>query len=197
MCREQISSWLEQVRDLVELPENGDLDSSPAMRAAFADRLAALCLCARMAVDPTVRRWVEELAAIEPAFREGRAVELAQGAPKGQARRLVADLLLEAANRGGPDRLLNLAPVSAVLDGEPQQHQPQRRVQGRVVESKALTADRVVRRLVAYPDGVTASESELRAEQRLLREAASSIPFGDGGIVTPVQQRRLKARSAA
>lgn len=191
MCREQIDNWLGQVLDLVELPRDGGPDSSPAMRSAFANRLAAITLCTRMAVDPTVRRWVTELAAIEPAFREGRALDLARGAPKGQARELIADMLLEAARRGGPDSLLNLAPVSAFLDGEPDPRQPQRRVQVRVLESKTETADRIVRRLVAYPDGIPATDSEQRAEQRLLREAASSTPFGRGGIVTPVQRRRL------
>lgn len=140
-----------------------------------------------------MREWVAELASLPSVDREQRSRDLAGGAPRGVGRKLVIHLLVAAAKTGKAYSMLAASTFAAFPDITPGAHEPQRAVKGGThdkIAGPALAADRIARRLVAYPFPIEPHpNSARRAEQRLLQEAAAHILHGE--IRPPAQARRV------
>ena len=175
------------------LPEKG----AAVVGFAFSDALPTLALGLRLQADPTIRAWVKELQALEGPERQVRARELAAGAPRGVAGRVIAQMLLDAAD-GGLRRLVMAGAFSAAVGTTRNPHDPQRvpkqgAVHNRVV-GLAKTADRIVRALVAYPRGIEPaanSDAASRACQRLLQEVGARI-LRDSELGAPASLSRTR-----
>lgn len=175
MCPEEIADALWWLIDL-DLIDPDEL----SLRASATRTLPIFALCLRLQSDPMFGRWVSELHELEPTFREARASELVKGAPRKTGRELLTHLLLVAAKTGRASRVMTLCSFAAPPNAPLNPHDPKRRPKNGRDHAKCLSlaqaADRVVRRLVAYPLGIEAecnSEAQRKAENRLIKAAAA------------------------
>lgn len=187
MCPKQLSDSVEGLVDFVS-------SDSRSIRAAHTGALPALVLTVRLQADPVVRGWVDELTSLAPSDREHRAHVIAKGAPRGIGQRLIATLLLRAALTGKAYSMLAGSTVAAFEAADPEPDAPQRAPKTGAhdkIGNLAITADRLTRRLVAYPAAIEpCGDASRRAEQRLLQEAAAHLL---DEVISPASQRRRSA----
>lgn len=203
MCPEECSppdedEFLEQfgallatgTRQRLELVEYVEDLSQEGLSAAYINKLPALALCLRLQLDPTVTSWVSELRAMPEEERAKAAGDLAMGAPRGIGRRVITDLLIA----GAEGSIVGQAAYAAIIGGAAQSADPKRAPKAgehhHKIQGLVDAADRIVRRLVAFPAPIEpVSDADRRAELRLLGEVGAAV-LGDGSR-SPVAQRRL------
>lgn len=174
MCPEEIADRLWWLIDLGLIGP-----SELSLRASATRTLPLFALCLRLQSDPTFRAWVSDLHDLEPTFRVGMASEMAKGAPRGVGRELVTHLLLVGALTGKASRIMSQCTFAAFPDGELNAHDPKRRPKNGRDHAKCLSlaqsADRLARRIAAYPRGLEPAENteaKKKAERRLVESAA-------------------------
>lgn len=222
MCPEDFREWLDQLSLLsgsgydlerIGLLEDGSsvdpynlIDEGSALWAASIKALPAHALCTRLVCDPTVRSWVADIHSVGQKFRAARAEELANGAPRGTGRDLIGGLLLRASESGKAGAMMLACGFGASLDSlpepEPHRRAPKDGLSHDLRRGLILAADRTVRRLTSYPQGIALGdnpEADRRAEQRLIHAAARQIgsKWTLSGIYNEreLAQRQVKLRS--
>jgi len=205
MCPEDLADALEHLAGPYTWPSESDEErpfgftheEGSALLSAYTAALPTLALGYRMWADPTISGWVSDLQGLDSKDREARAQELASGAPRGLGRRVIAEMLLRAAE-AGRHWFVQAGAFSAPLDSAPAPHDPQRAPKRGAEHDRLLgvaqTADRIVRALVAYPHGIepTASKgADQRAAQRLLQEVGARVLRESGPPPSPSRTRRL------
>lgn len=184
------------LRDFPAWDSTQDDFASPGLRTAYRNKLPALALGLRLALDAQVTDLVEELAAIPSESRLDPAREMSSWVPRGVGRRVVVELLLRAAE-GGRIRFTGSAAMAWFPAGEPGPDDAFR--------SSAQMADVTVRLLLEDSSalepprgtGVDAHRQQLRS---FLHEAAAQIlPMGehDGDGERDVPRSRVQQRRAA
>jgi len=168
---EKIVNALEAVGEAAEIHPDGTLRGSPGLRASWVASLPNMALRYRLAADPTIEQWIHELHDLAPTFRPGRAAELARGAPRGTGRKAIVSMLLEAAENGRPSAIWKGARFTARDQVDHERRKPKRGSVHHKELSLARAADRIVRRLTAFPAGIeSTSDADRRAETRLLAD---------------------------
>ena len=200
------------LRDFPAWDSTQDDFASPGLRTAYRNKLPALALGLRLALDAQVTDLVEELAVMPSESRLDPAREMSSWVPRGVGRRVVVELLLRAAE-GGRIRFTGSAAMAWFPAGEPGPTDVHKRPKGTLAacgqhdafRSSAQMADVTVRLLLGDSSalepprgtGVDAHRQQLRA---FLHEAAAQVlPLGehDGNGERDIPRSRGQQRRAA
>lgn len=167
------------------------------MEASYVDALPALALAIRLDSDPSIARLKRLLRLTEVGAREGRLSGFLRGVPPGAGRDVIGSLLLRGANTRRAMPLISLVPFAAFVGPAPQGFK--RRLSKRGSEhdkhlSLAISADRIVRAMLAHPEPLPpeptrSAEADRKAQQRLLQGAAAHI-LRRGAYRSPAALRR-------
>lgn len=178
-----------------ERPFGVSRDDGAGLSAAYRQALPTLALGYRLWADTQVCAWLQDLESMDDPSH--RIAELAKGAPRGVGRQVIAEMLTRAVRGGGRSQFVTVGAFAAFEGAVREDHDPKRAPKHGVHDltlGLATTADRIVRALVAYPNGIEPAknpEAARRAAQRLLQEVAAKILRSDRPS-SPSRARRIR-----